>query len=225
MAAWETLLGDTAKTARQELIALCDCLENYEQLTDFEINLGITRGFDFYTGAVFQIEASEKSLPLCRWREIRWTHRVLWRSTNTGGAGFAFQFEALVEAFAATGKATGNGRRDYFIAAETSEQTSEAQRLAETLRKEGKNVEVDLMERDFPSTTGLRQPTELRLSAPFSDRRFDVPDSSSELATHKKSLLPISFRRCCSSKIGKECNYLLEKGAQVKKCKRNHNRR
>ena len=67
-------------------------------------------------------------------------HRVL---------GLRFQFDALVEAFADTGKATGNGRRDYFIATETLEQTSEAQRLAETLRREGKNVEVDLMERDF----------------------------------------------------------------------------
>ena len=69
MAAWETLLGDTAKTARQELITLCDCLENYN-ITDFEINLGITRGFDFYTGTVFQIEASEKRFTPLWWREI-----------------------------------------------------------------------------------------------------------------------------------------------------------
>ena len=147
MAAWETLLGDTAKTARQELIALCNCLENYD-ITDFEINLGITRGFDFYTGTVFQIESSEKRLPLCGGG--RYDGLIAsFGGSPTPGAGFAFQFEALVEAFAATGKATGNGRRDYFIATETLEQTSEAQRLAETLRKEGKNVEVDLMERDF----------------------------------------------------------------------------
>ncbi|MDE0016745.1 MAG: ATP phosphoribosyltransferase regulatory subunit [Candidatus Poribacteria bacterium] len=147
MAAWETLLGDTAKTARQELIALCDCLENYD-ITDFEINLGITRGFDFYTGTVFQIELSEKGLSLCgggRYDSLI----ASFGGPPTPGAGFAFQFDALVEAFADTGKATGNGRRDYFIATETLEQTSEAQRLAETLRREGKNVEVDLMERDF----------------------------------------------------------------------------
>jgi len=147
MAAWETLLGDTAKTARQELIALCDCLENYD-ITDFEINLGITRGFDFYTGTVFQIELSEKGLSLCGGG--RYDGLIAsFGGPPTPGAGFAFQFDALVEAFAETGKATGNGRRDYFIATETLEQTSEAQRLAETLRREGKNVEVDLMERDF----------------------------------------------------------------------------
>ena len=147
MAAWETLLGDTAKTARQELIALCDCLENYD-ITDFEINLGITRGFDFYTGTVFQIELSEKGLPLCGGG--RYDGLIAsFGGPPTPGAGFAFQFDTLAEAFADTGKATGNGRRDYFIATETLEQTSEAQRLAETLRREGKNVEVDLMERDF----------------------------------------------------------------------------
>ncbi|MDE0397531.1 MAG: ATP phosphoribosyltransferase regulatory subunit [Candidatus Poribacteria bacterium] len=147
MAAWETLLGNTAKTARQELIALCDCLENYD-ITDFEINLGITRGFDFYTGTVFQIELAEKGLSLCgggRYDALI----ASFGGPPTPGAGFAFQFDALVEAFADAGKATGNGRRDYFIATETLEQTSEAQRLAETLRREGKNVEVDLMERDF----------------------------------------------------------------------------
>ena len=147
MAAWETLLGDTAKTARQELIALCACLENYD-ITDFEINLGITRGFDFYTGTVFQIELSEKGLSLCGGG--RYDGLIAsFGGPPTPGAGFAFQFDALVEAFANTGKATGNERRDYFIATETLEQTSAAQRLAETLRREGKNVEVDLMERDF----------------------------------------------------------------------------
>ena len=147
MASWETLLGDTAKTARQELMALCNCLENYN-ITDFEINLGITRGFDFYTGTVFQIEASEKGLPLCgggRYDELI----ASFGGPSIPGAGFAFQFEVLVQAFAATGAATGNGSRDYFIAAKTPECVAQAQRLAETLRAQGKHVEVDLMERDL----------------------------------------------------------------------------
>ena len=147
MAAWKTRLGDTAHAARQELLARCDCLENYD-ITDFEINLGITRGFDFYTGTVFQIELTEKHLPLCGGG--RYDGLIAsFGGPPTPGAGFAFQFDALVDAYTDTVKTSGNGRRDYFIAVETWEQTSEAQRLAETLRREGKNVEVDLMERDF----------------------------------------------------------------------------
>ncbi|RKU05883.1 hypothetical protein C6503_26960 [Candidatus Poribacteria bacterium] len=147
MATWETHLSDTARAARQELLTLCDCLENYD-ITDFEINLGITRGFDFYTGTVFQIELPAKRLPICGGG--RYDGLIAsFGGPPTPGAGFAFQFDALVEAFADTGVVTGNGKKDYFIAVENPEQTSEAHRLAETLRKEGKNVEVDLMERDF----------------------------------------------------------------------------
>ena len=147
MEVWEKRLGDTAQAARKELFALCECLENYG-VTDFEINLGITRGFDFYTGTVFQIELSEKRLSLCgggRYDRLIASFGGL----STPGAGFAFQFDALVEAFTDTGKVTVNGRKDYFIAAETPERVAEAQRLAETLRRAGKNVEVDLMERDL----------------------------------------------------------------------------
>ena len=147
MAAWETRLGETAQTTRKELLALCECLENYG-ITDFEINLGITRGFDFYTGTVFQIEFSEKRLPLCGGG--RYDRLIAsFGGPSTPGAGFAFQFDALVEAFTDTSKLTINGRKDYFIAAETPEHISKAQRLAETLRGAGKNVEVDLMERDL----------------------------------------------------------------------------
>ncbi len=147
MTTWETGLGDTARAARQELLALCDCLENYG-ITDFEINLGITRGFDFYTGTVFQIELPEQRLPLCGGG--RYDNLIAsFGGPAMPGAGFAFQFDALVEAFTDTNKGTVNGRKDYFIAAETSEGIAEAQRLAETLRKAGKNVEVDLMERDL----------------------------------------------------------------------------
>ena len=147
MTTWETRLGDTAQAARQELLALCDCLGNYG-IIDFEINLGITRGFDFYTGAVFQIELTEKRLPLCGGG--RYDNLIAsFGGPSIPGAGFAFQFDALVEAFTDTNKTTVNGRKDYFIAAETPEGIAEAQRLAETLRKSGKNVEVDLMERDL----------------------------------------------------------------------------
>ena len=147
MKAWETRLGDTAQAARKELLTLCECLENYDVI-DFEINLGITRGFDFYTGTVFQIELSDRHLPLCGGG--RYDNLIAsFGGSSTPGAGFAFQFDALVEAFTYTEKSVGNGRRDYFIAAETSAQISEAQRLAETLRREGKNVEVDLMDRDL----------------------------------------------------------------------------
>ena len=185
MTAWETRLGDAAQAARQELLALCDCLENYG-ITDFEINLGITRGFDFYTGTVFQIELSEKRLPLCGGG--RYDNLIAsFGGPSMPGAGFAFQFDALVEAFTDTNKATVNGEKDYFIAAETPERMAEAQRLAETLRRAGKNVEVDLMERDlqaqqdYASQANYDYLVRLVLDEPM--RRIQIKTGDTEVVT------------------------------------------
>lgn len=147
MLAWDTCLGNTANAARQELLKLCDCLENYG-ITDFEINLGITRGFDFYTGTVFQIESPDMQQPLCGGGRY---DRLIesFGGPPLPGAGFAFQFDLLMEAFGKIQKGKIQARRDYFIATATPELTAEAQRLAEVLRRAGKTVEIDLMERDL----------------------------------------------------------------------------
>ena len=146
MAAWNTHLKDIACAAKQGLISLCDALHNHD-ITDFEIDLGLTRGFDFYTGNVFQIELEEPQLPLCGGGR----YDTLIESVGglpLPGAGFAFQFDSLVTAFAQTENATISAKRDYFIATTAPELTAEAQRLAEKLRRAGKIAEVDLMERD-----------------------------------------------------------------------------
>ena len=146
MEAWNTHLKNIACEAKQGLISLCDALHNHD-ITDFEIDLGLTRGFDFYTGNVFQIELEEPQLPLCGGGR----YDTLIESVGglpLPGAGFAFQFDSLVTAFAQTENATISAKRDYFIATTAPELTAEAQRLAEKLRRAGKIAEVDLMERD-----------------------------------------------------------------------------
>ena len=185
MEVWKTRLGDTAHAARKELIDLCECLENYG-ITDFEINLGITRGFDFYTGTVFQIELSEKRLSLCGGG--RYDRLIAsFGGPSTPGAGFAFQFDALVEAFTNTGKVTVSGRKDYFIAAETAEHISEAQRLSETLRGAGKNVEVDLMGRDLQAQQNYAKQTNydylIRLVPDEPIRRIQIKTGDTQAVT------------------------------------------
>ena len=185
MTAWKARLGDTAQVARQELLTLCDCLENYD-ITDFEINLGITRGFDFYTGTVFQVELPEKRRPLCGGGRY---DRLIesFGGPPTPGAGFAFQFDALVETFTDTVEITVNGRKDYFIAAETPERVAEAQRLAETLRRNGKNVEVDLMERDLQAQQDYANQSSydylIRLAPDESIRRIQLKTGDAQVVT------------------------------------------
>ncbi len=147
METWEALPADTAQGVRKEVLSLCECLENYG-ITDFEVNLGITRGFDFYTGTVFQIELQGKNLAICGGGRY---DRLIesFGGPSVPGAGFAFQFDVLMEAFTETHHEPVQTKKDYFIVATSADLMSEAQRLAETLRRSGKTVEVDLMKRDL----------------------------------------------------------------------------
>ena len=185
MEAWDACLSETAQVARQELLTLCDCLENYG-ITDFEINLGITRGFDFYTGTVFQIELPEKRRPLCGGG--RYDNLIeSFGGIPTPGAGFAFQFDALVEAVIETGKTDVSGRKDYFIASETPECVAAVQRLAETLRRNGKNVEVDLMERDLQAQQDYANQANynylIRIAPDEPIRRIEIKTGNTQIIT------------------------------------------
>ena len=147
MDAWGTLLNRTAQGVRQEILRLCECLE-YNQITDYEINLGITRGFDFYTGTVFQIEVSKGNLPICGGGRY---DRLIesFGGPSVPGAGFAFQFDSLMEIYAETQRVPIQAKKDYFVTAKSTDNLCEVQWFSEKLRSLGKTVEVDLMGRDI----------------------------------------------------------------------------
>ncbi len=144
LAVWDKSLNGIAEKEKQELSALCDAL-HARDISDFEIALGLTRGFDFYTGTVFQIELTKQAL--CGGG--RYDNLIeIFGGPSLPGAGFAFHFDALMAAFAQTGRTPIQPKKDYFIATASPELAAEAQRLAETLRRIGKTVEVELMKRD-----------------------------------------------------------------------------
>lgn len=147
MDAWGTFLNHTAEGIRQDIHNLCECLEN-NNITDYEINLGITRGFDFYTGTVFQIEVSKRNLPICGGGRY---DRLIesFGGPSVPGAGFAFQFDSLMDIYAETLREPIQAKRDYFVTASSTENLREVQRLSEELRALVKTVEVDLMGRDL----------------------------------------------------------------------------
>ena len=69
---------------------------------------------------------------------------------DLAGAGFAFQFERFIEVFekSQNGNATVEFRKDCYIAATAFELIPKAIEIAEeTLREQGKKVEIDLMSR------------------------------------------------------------------------------
>ena len=187
MDAWGTFLNHTAQGIRQEILRLCECLE-YNNITNFEINLGITRGFDFYTGTVFQIEVSESNLPICGGGRY---DRLIesFGGPSVPGAGFAFHFDSLMEIYAETQREPIRSKKDYFIAATSTDNLREAQRLSEKLRCSGKTVEVDLMGRDLQEQHDYAAKANydylIKLNEGQSIQRIDLNTGNTEEVTFK----------------------------------------
>ena len=150
--------------------------------------MGITRGFDFYTGTVFQIELSEKNLPICGGGRY---DRLIesFGGPSLPGAGFAFQFDSLMEAFTETQRETVQAKKDYFIATTSTDLMPIAQRLAEKLRRSDKIVEVDLMDRDIKAQHDYAVQANydylIRLNSNESMWRIDLKTDNTEEVTIK----------------------------------------
>ncbi|MFQ6043459.1 MAG: histidine--tRNA ligase [Candidatus Poribacteria bacterium] len=143
------LKGTSAENAFQNLLEVCRWLDIYGVKT-YEVALGVTRGFDFYTGTVFKIDdpilGSQKYIG----GGGRYDDLV----GGFGGAeipatGFAFGFERVVEAFEKSGAAFVQPKKDYYLATTSEDLSSQAVKVAETLRKKGNKVEIDLMGRNL----------------------------------------------------------------------------
>ena len=148
---WEGLSKETAVQAKRDLLNLCSWLDDYG-VTNYEIDLGITRGFDFYTGMVFEIESPllETHHQICGGGRYDRLVKEL-GGQDLPGAGFAFQFERLMEVFQKSQVPPIEPKRDCYVATTVSELMPKVLELAETLRREGKKVEVDLMGRNLQS--------------------------------------------------------------------------
>jgi len=146
----ENLLKETlAENAFQNLLEVCRWLDIYG-VKSYEVALGITRGFDFYTGTVFKID----SPILGAQKQICGGGRYDNLVAEFGGpeipaTGFAFGFERVAEAFEKSRNAFVKPRKDFYIATTSEDLMSQAVKIAERLRKEGKKVEIDLMGRNL----------------------------------------------------------------------------
>ncbi len=100
---------------------VCACLAS-GGVKNFEIVLGIAAGFDFYTGAVFEInaEVSGGRKRICGGG--RYDKLVEdFGGEHTPAAGFAFGFDRLVEAFEVSGGKADKSAIDVCIAAESND--------------------------------------------------------------------------------------------------------
>jgi histidyl-tRNA synthetase len=134
---------------REHLVALG--LDTRRQTLD----LGLSRGLQYYTGMVFEIDhaglGSESQL--CGGGRYDDLVRALGGRQGAPALGFAFGVERVALALAAEGRAVDvEGREELFVVPATVEAVGAAGRMAQALRAAGLRVHLDVAQRPVRSS-------------------------------------------------------------------------
>ena len=137
------LLAETPATAAlDELLSVCRRVEMYG-IKNFEVALGIARGFTFYTSTIFEITSGPANGGILYCGGGRYDRLVeLFGGPPMPSAGCAFRFDALVDAFLSADSWREPAPYQLFLLAESDEQLPEAIRFGEQLRERGLRVGV-----------------------------------------------------------------------------------
>ncbi len=124
-----------------------DALEDYEVAAFCELNLGLTRGSDYYTRIIFEVQYPEIKNIGSIGGGGRYDNLVeFYGGPKTPAVGFSIGINRIMDLLEILNKGTANvPTYDYYIASESNPHTTSVTRkLATTLRSKGLNVEVNL---------------------------------------------------------------------------------
>jgi len=144
----EKILGEEGKKGVEELSELIKILQSYGLEKYVKVDFTIMRGLDYYTSTVFEVFDVEKEF-----RAICGGGRYDNLVKDFGGeelAGIGYGMgDVVLELFLKKKGLLPEYKKEaeFFIAIVNESQTGFAIKIAEKLRKSGKNVEVELMQR------------------------------------------------------------------------------
>lgn len=173
------LRGTKATAAFDELLAVCRAVESYD-IGDFELVLGIARGFTFYTSTVFEITSGAGNGGEKYCGGGRYDRLVEeFGGPSLPATGCAFRFDTLADALRRSRSWRAPRPYQVFLLAASEAGRPAAVTLAESLRDRGLRAGVGVgspaviasedcaarnTERIGLLTTGAQQRTQIRLS-------------------------------------------------------------
>lgn len=133
---------------RDHLLSIFRVLSEYG-FTNVQVDLGVVRGLDYYTGMVFEMDApvlgAEKQI--CGGGSYSLTE--LFGGDRTFSTGFGIGFDRTLLALEREGYRAPAHGVDVYVAPVTASMKEEALRIAARLRREGIATELDLMGRNL----------------------------------------------------------------------------
>ncbi len=134
------------------LDALGCCNLDWTRVT---LDLGLSRGLQYYTGMIFEIQhgAETEERQLCGGGRYDDLVATFGGRRDTPAAGFSYGLERIYDALASEGLATGGGQRaaDVLVIPISAADRGYAMRVAEELRVVGLRVEMDVRGRSVTS--------------------------------------------------------------------------
>ncbi|MDR0911300.1 MAG: histidine--tRNA ligase [Methanobrevibacter sp.] len=154
---------DNVKDSLNDLVQFVDCLKSFN-VKNYKINPSVARGLDYYTGIVFEIYIPSLGAQKQVAGGGSYNLVKLFGGESVESTGFAFGFDRLMNAYDEivnqknkndknsnqnNGNILEEAIVDIYVAPMSDNTRDYSFKIAQTLRKDNKKVELDLAQRKF----------------------------------------------------------------------------
>jgi len=145
----EKIIENDKNTKKEfdKLIEITEYLENSFMINNFEIELGIVRGLDYYKGIVFELESPDLGAEkqICGGGAYKLVS--LFGGKETPTSGFAVGFDRTIVALDQEKKKYPKNRIDYYVIPVDNSLIAKSLEITQKLRLKGFSADIDLMRR------------------------------------------------------------------------------
>jgi histidyl-tRNA synthetase len=137
------LISDDAASYLRELVDILAAMN----VTGVEIDLGVVRGLDYYTGMVFEAEAPSLGAEKQICGGGSYSLSELFGGEKVFSTGFAIGFDRILLAMEKEGQAYKNEGVDVYVVPVSDDVRMDAAKIASMLRSNGISADIDIMRR------------------------------------------------------------------------------
>ena len=137
------MVTDDAAAYMKELMEILEAMD----VTDAEIDLGVVRGLDYYTGMVFEAEAPSLGAEKQICGGGSYSLSELFGGEKVFSTGFAIGFDRILLAMEKEGQIFENKGVDAYVVPVSDDVRLEASKIVSMLRDHGISADIDIMRR------------------------------------------------------------------------------
>ena len=138
-----SMVPDDVSSYLNELVGMLEAMN----VKDIEIDLGVVRGLDYYTGMVFEAEAPSLGAEKQICGGGSYSLSELFGGEKVFSTGFAIGFDRILLAIEKEGQTFDSGGVDAYVVPVSDDMRTEASKIVSMLRAKGISADVDIMKR------------------------------------------------------------------------------